>query len=55
MIRNFDDLLELAHIDFGPIYERIEALPEYQPAHVLDSDVVLTRGTGLYHQPSSKP
>jgi phenylalanine-4-hydroxylase len=55
VVRNLDELLELARIDFGPIYERIEALPEYQPGQILDSDVVLTRGTGQYHQFRSKP
>jgi phenylalanine-4-hydroxylase len=54
VIGNFDELLELARIDFGPIYERIEALPEYQPGQILDSDLVLTRGTGHYHQRKQK-
>lgn len=54
VIGNLDELLELARIDFGPIYERIEALPEYQPGQILDSDVVLTRGTGHYQQRKQK-
>jgi phenylalanine-4-hydroxylase len=49
VIDNLEKLLELAHIDFAPLYQRIEGQPEYQPGDVLPSDAVLTRGTGRYH------
>lgn len=50
VIQNLDELLELAHIDFGPLYAQIQGLPECQPGQLLDGDLVLTHGTGSYHQ-----
>jgi phenylalanine-4-hydroxylase len=49
VIRNLEELLDLAHIDFGPIYERVQGQPEFEPGTVLPSDIVVTRGTGRYH------
>lgn len=49
VIRDLDELLELARIDFGPIYERVRGQPELEPGDVLPTDRVLTRGTGAYH------
>ncbi len=49
VIGNLDELLQLAHIDFGPHYQRIEAQPEYDPGQVLAGDRVLSRGDGTYH------
>ena len=49
VIDHLDRLLELAHIDFGPIYQAVEGQVEYQPGDVLPRDLVLTRGTGRYH------
>jgi phenylalanine-4-hydroxylase len=49
VLRNLDELLELAHIDFAPIYERVKGQPEFQPGDVLPTDRVLSRGTGRYH------
>jgi phenylalanine-4-hydroxylase len=49
VIEHFDDLLKLAQIDFGPIYDRVAGQPEHQPGTVLAQDRVLTRGTGRYH------
>jgi phenylalanine-4-hydroxylase len=49
VIRNLDELLALARIDFGPIYERVKGAPEFEPGDVLPTDRVLTRGTGAYH------
>ena len=43
-------LLDLAHVDFAPIYARVSGQPELQPGAVLASDQVLTRGTGSHHQ-----
>ena len=50
VIDHLDRLLELAHIDFGPIYESVEGQPEFQPGDVLATDTVVTRGTGHYHR-----
>jgi phenylalanine-4-hydroxylase len=48
VLGGLDELLELAHIDFLPLYQRVEGLPEFEPGQVLDSDRVLHRGTGRY-------
>jgi phenylalanine-4-hydroxylase len=50
VLRSLDDLLELAHIDFGPLYDRVRALPGYAPGDVLPTDAVIARGTGRYHR-----
>ncbi|RZL63543.1 MAG: phenylalanine 4-monooxygenase [Variovorax sp.] len=50
VIENLDRLLELASIDFGPLYARIDGQPEFQPGDVLPTDAVISRGTGRYHQ-----
>ena len=50
VIDNLPQLLELARIDFGPLYQRIQGQPDYQPGTVLASDVLLSRGTGRYHE-----
>jgi phenylalanine-4-hydroxylase len=44
-----DDLLELAHIDFAPVYERIQHDDEIEPGRLLPADRVITRGSGRYH------
>jgi phenylalanine-4-hydroxylase len=49
VIDDLDDLLELARIDFGPLYERAQGQPEHEPGAVLPQDHVVTRGTGRYH------
>lgn len=48
VIGDLDELLALAHIDFGPLYERVHGQPEYQPGQILASDTLITRGTGRY-------
>ena len=50
VIRDLDELLELAHVDFAPLYQRVEGLPEFLPGDVLPQDEVLQRGTGAYHR-----
>lgn len=49
VVDNLEQLLDLAHIDFEPLYQRIQGQPDLQPGDVLSSDRVLTRGTGTYH------
>lgn len=48
VLGSLDELLELAHIDFQPLYQRVEGQPEIEPGSVLASDRVLTRGSGRY-------
>jgi len=50
VIDDLDALLELARIDFAPLYERIEGQPEHEPGTVLATDRVVSRGTGDYHR-----
>ena len=49
VINAFEDLLALASIDFGPLYERLGSGPVYDPGEVLSTDDVITRGDGSYH------
>lgn len=49
VISHLDDLLELAHVDFDPLYEEVSALPELDPGETIAADVVLHHGTGRYH------
>ena len=55
MIRNLEELLELARIDFAPIYERIAALAEIDPGELLPTDALISRGTGRYHRDKRDP
>ena len=48
VIDSLDELLELARIDFEPIYRRGQGQPEYAPGEVLPSDTLVTRGSGRY-------
>ncbi|TAN11146.1 MAG: phenylalanine 4-monooxygenase [Burkholderiaceae bacterium] len=54
VIDDLEKLLEFTQIDFGPIYQRIAPLPEYEPGDVLAEDQVITRGTGAYHKAKRK-
>jgi phenylalanine-4-hydroxylase len=54
VIHNLDELLELARIDFGPLYERVKGQTEHQPGTVLPTDAVVSRGTGRYHEERRK-
>ena len=50
VIDRFDDLLELARIDFEPSYARVRGAAEFEPGEVLPSDRVLHQGSGVYHR-----
>jgi phenylalanine-4-hydroxylase len=49
VIGDLDELLELARIDFAPLYERVQGQGELQPGQIAPGDTVITRGTGRYH------
>ena len=49
VLGHLDELLELAQIDFAPIYDRLNGASEHDAGAVLASDQVLTRGTLAYH------
>ena len=49
VIDDLERLLELARIDFAPLYQRITGKPDFEPGTLLESDLVFTRGSGKYH------
>jgi len=50
VVDDLDELLELARIDFAPLYASLESGPEYEPGDVVERDVVLSLGSGEYHR-----
>jgi phenylalanine-4-hydroxylase len=50
VIRDLDELLALARIDFAPVYARIEGQTGIDPGELLPTDNVVSRGTGRYHR-----
>ncbi|MFZ2649518.1 MAG: phenylalanine 4-monooxygenase [Burkholderiaceae bacterium] len=50
VIHDFDELLALANIDFGPYYQRVLGSSEFDPGEIVRSDRVLRRGSGAYHR-----
>jgi len=49
VLDRLDDLLELAHIDFAPVYELVQRRDEIEPGQLLPEDRIITRGSGRYH------
>jgi phenylalanine-4-hydroxylase len=49
VVDSLDAVLDLASIDFAPVYERVRGREELAPGQLLPTDVVLSRGTGTYH------
>lgn len=49
VIRDLDELLQLAQTDFAPLYEQVQQRPVLQPGTILEQDALVTRGTGNYH------
>ena len=49
VLGSLHELLELARIDFAPIYARVTGQPEVEPNEVLASDRLVARGSGAYH------
>ena len=48
VLDSFDDLLNLAEIDFADLYREVQALPAIDPAEIVPGDRILTRGKGRY-------
>ncbi len=48
-VKNMEQLLELAHIDFTSTYQRLQGSADLAPGQLLATDQVLTRGTHAYH------
>ena len=55
VLNQLDELLELAHIDFSPLYDQVQSLPDLTPGQTLASDRVLSQGTGQYHLSKRQP
>lgn len=49
VVRNLDQLLELARIDFGPLYDRLAGQTDIAPGELQPGDTVLHRGSGRHH------
>lgn len=48
VLDSLDDLLDLARIDFDPVYERLNSGPTFAPGEVLANDKVFQRGDGAH-------
>ena len=48
VLDSLDELLELAHVDFAPVYDRARVLAEIEPRELLAGDRVIQRGSGAY-------
>ena len=46
VLTHLGQLLELARIDFRPVYERVKGKPDFEPGALLPTDEVISRGTG---------
>jgi len=49
VIRDLEELLQLAQTDFAPLYEQVQHMPVLQPSTILPQDQLVKRGTGSYH------
>jgi len=49
VLHDLEELLELARVDFAPVYERVRQQSELEPGILLPGDDIMTRGTGAYH------
>jgi phenylalanine-4-hydroxylase len=49
VLGSLDELLELARIDFAPVYARVAGQAEIEPGDLVPSDRVVARGSGAYH------
>lgn len=50
VLRDLDELLNLAAIDFSPFYDRATQAPELDPGELLPDDAVRQRGDNSYHR-----
>jgi phenylalanine-4-hydroxylase len=49
VLDRLDQLLELAHIDFAPVYERARQQIALEPRELVATDRIITFGSGRYH------
>jgi len=51
VIDGLQELLDLAQVDFAPLYERVRGLPEFEPGVLAPGDEVIAAGSGRHHRP----
>ena len=49
VVDSLEQLLDLARIDFEPVYQAIAGQPDFEPGDIQAGDRVITRGIGTYH------
>jgi phenylalanine-4-hydroxylase len=49
VLDRLDQLLDLAHIDFAPVYERAQQQIALEPRELVATDRIITLGSGRYH------
>jgi phenylalanine-4-hydroxylase len=49
VLDRLDDLLELAQIDFSPLYDAVSLQPEILAGALAEGDLIVHRGDGSYH------
>jgi len=49
VLDSLDELLDLARIDFAPLYRRLAACASFAPAELAEGDRVIQRGSHAYH------
>ncbi len=55
VVDSLEQVLQLADIDFAPIYDRLEKLDDLTPGTIIAEDDVIHRGTGAYHRARPQP
>ena len=55
VLDGLEQLLDLAQIDFAPVYRQIAGLPALDPGELIASDTVISPGTGAYHHGRRAP
>jgi phenylalanine-4-hydroxylase len=48
VVHDLNELLQLAKIDFAPLYDAVRGLPDFNPGDVLPQDRLVARGTQRY-------
>ena len=49
VINSLDELLDLAQIDFSPLYAQVLGQPDYEPGQIVEADGLISTGAGRYH------
>ena len=55
MLDNLTQLLDLAQIDFMPLYGQVAGLPALDPGELAAGDQIIRQGTGAYHHGRRAP